>query len=223
MLGQKNWLIIQVKKNALELLGSGQSAPEIIALPGNVVSNMEVVAKDALYILITDWLKNRTYSNTEIIWLLSSEVCFEHVLSSTVQDKIDSETLQFLDTVPFEEVASRTYSIDGARQLVGVNKDLVFSLIQGFALHGYVTVAIVPSRLLQIDKPLNEDVFRQVVKRSSELELDSMITATPSAASREVPAKAVGGPAKPKSSLPLLLGVFGVLLAILVIVILLNQ
>jgi hypothetical protein len=139
MFGQKNWLIILVMRGNLQVFGEGDTVVQSLALPSTIINNLEVLNKDALYTLITDWVKQNTYKDTEISWILAPDLCFTHTITSTDQDKIDSETLQFLDTVPFEEVVSRSYNTATSRQLIATNKGLIASLIQGFSLHGYTT------------------------------------------------------------------------------------
>lgn len=222
MLGQKNWLVIMVTKNDLQLVGPGEAKIETVLFPPNIISNMEVIDKDGLYTLITNWLKLRPHISGEIIWLLAPDVYFEHVLTSVEQDRIDSETLQFLDTVPFEEVLSRTYKSTEWRQIIAVNKDLIMSLIQAFSLQGYITKTVVPSHLLQADGVLTPELEHNAIRRATELSRESLVSAPSSLYVPVVPQNFAVTEPKAKSALTLLLSVFGVLLAILGFVIYLN-
>lgn len=218
MLGQKSWLTILLSGNSLQIIGQDLNAPQTIPLPPTLVSNMEVINKDGLYTLITDWVKSRTYTNTNIVLLLAPDLCFEHQFVSVEQDKVDSETLQFLDTVPFENVLSRTYSLGEGRQIIAVNKDFVMSVVQGFMLHGYTTKVVVPSRLVQAEVTLTPEIESYAFKHLTELTRDSLLSPITPQPKVDLPRTD-----KPKSSLPLLLSVFGVLLAILVFVIVLSK
>jgi len=221
MFGQKNWIVILLTSNSLQMIAHNETVVTTFPLPSTIISNMEVINKDALYQLVTDWLKQRTYVNSEIIWLLGSELCFEHVLASTDPDKIDSEIVQFLDTVPFEEVMSKTYTAGPVRQLTAVNKILISSFIQAFSLHGYNTRAVVPARLVTSSDVLTLDLAKLAYKKENELDKNSLFAVTPA-----TPVASQSNPAvteKPKSQLPLLLTVFLILLAILGIVIYLYQ
>lgn len=225
MLGQKNWLVIMVAKNTLQLIRPGEEKVETIIIPPSIINNMEVINKDSLYTLITDWLKLQPHVSAEIIWLLAPEICFEHTLTSNEQDKIDSETLQFLDSVPFEDVLSRVYKPLEWRQVIAVNKDLIMSLIQGFSLHGYVTKVVVPSRLVPADSGLTIEIERIAIKKAAEFFKESLISLVPPENSfvPPEPAQPLISESKSPSFLPLLLGVFGALLAILIFVLVLNK
>lgn len=227
MFGQKNWLIILVTQNALHLLGEGDSHVQILPLPTTIVNNLELLNKDALYTLITDWTKQKTYANTKISWILARELCFTLNITQSDPAKLDSEILQFLDTVPFENVISHNYLTPEGRQVVATNKDLVTALIQGFALHGYTTQTVLPASIIPLDE-LTSETGKVVVRRANELERESLLTpvlvkANPVEASVEEASHQGVDPSKPKSYLPLLLVTFGVLVAILLIVIYLNQ
>lgn len=226
MLGQKTWLIILVTKNNLQLVGLGESKVENIVIPNTVVSNMEVLNKDAIYTLVTDWLKQRPHTSASIIWLLSPEICFEHTFTSSEQDKVDSETLQFLDLVPFENVVSRAYNSSEGKQIIATNKDLIMSLVQAFSLQGYNTKAVVPSRLVQADSVLTSEVERLAIKRNYELARESLIAPTQTSALTPIGTSETQqsqSTDQSKSSLPLLLGVFVFLLAVLGFVLYLNK
>lgn len=220
----KNWLVILLSKNSLQLVGMGEEKVQTVPIPTDVVANMEVINKDGLYTLITNWLAQRPHTSAELIWLLSPDICFEHVITSTEQSKIDSETLQFLDTVPFQDVLSRVYKPLEWRLIVAVNKDLIMSAIQGFTLHGYPSKAVIPAKVVQADGVLTTEIAQSVVKRANELSRESLVSApSPYTSTPVSTSSSQGTEPKPKSSLPLLLSIFGGLLVILVIVILVTR
>ncbi len=218
MFNKKNWLVILVEPHALVWLMQGMNSPQTLTIPVAVINNLEVINRDELYVLIADWTKSRTYTTTEIIWLLAPGVYFEQTFPDSEKDKWDSATVQFLDTVPFEEVVSRVYSPVNGRQVVALNKDLITSLMQAFTLHGYPTRAVVPASFVTSDVGLTPAIAHAAMNHLSELTRDSLISdghtlvpATPSQIQ------------KPKSMLPLLIAVFGVLVAILLFVLYLNH
>ena len=224
MFGQKNWLTILVSRGKLDIFGEGDNVVQTLPLPATIIDNLEILNKDALYTLITDWTKQKAYQDTEITWILSPDLCFTHTLTSTDQDKIDSETLQFLDTVPFEEIVSRTYNTIPGRLLVATNQSLINALIHGFSLHGYSTQSVIPAQVIGIESELTPDLARSTRKRAAELKKESLIIPTLSASKPTQPTLVTDtSTSKPKSSLPLLLSVFFILVAILGIVLYLNQ
>ena len=219
MLGQKNIIVIYVGSHQLEIFGHSASTSSILPLPPTIINNLEVVDRDGLYSLIATWAKTIPFVTTEIIWLLSPGVCFEQTLTDAQKDLWDTLTIQFLDSVPFEETLSRVYNPSGGRTIIATNQDFINALIQGFAVQGYLTRAVVTAKSLGVDSPLTVDSVKQITSNLSQILRDNLIT--PDASTTIEPKK--DQTAKPKSSLPLLLGVFLTLLVILVFVIYLSK
>lgn len=219
MFGQKNWLIIVLNPSALEIFSHETLQSWTIPLPPSIISNLEVIDRDGLDVLIADWTKKLAYQATEIIWLLSVATVFEATFPEKDKERWDTMTVQFLDTVPFEEVLSHVYAPIEGRNVVATNQDLISALRHGFAVHGYQTKAIIPLRLVGITPPITATSAKALLANLSQLLHDNMVvpdedTHTPLISGSPTP--------KPKSQLPLLLAVFGVLLAILAVVIYLN-
>lgn len=220
MFGQKNWLIITIKSHELEIFSHVTLQVSSIPLPINLVNNLEIIDRDGLYGQIAQWAKQFTYQATEIIWLLSPGVIFEDTFPDKERERWDTMTVQFLDAVPFEEVLSHVYSPLEGRNVVATNQDLINALRHGFAVQGYQTKAVIPASLVNATSPLTEATAKEIISNLSQILAGNMITPDDD---HEDPLT-VGLPQpKPKSQLPLLLGVFGVLLVILVFVVVLNQ
>lgn len=226
MLGQKNWYVILVKPHELEIMRQGESTATVVSLPKSAVNNLEVLDRDTLYALLASWAKEHPYQISELVWLLSPSVVFEQTFPDSDRDRWDTLTVQFLDSVPFEEVLSRVSNPVEGRRVLATNKDLVNALLHGLSMQGYSTKVVVPARSVGLDSTLTADGVKLALSRLSELARENLIlpsldpiTPATTAASGAKPASA----SKPKSSLPLLLSVFLALLAILVIVIVLNK
>lgn len=226
MFGQKNWMVILLKPHELEIFGYDDKTSTILTLPLTIINNLEVLDRDELYQVIGGWAKTQTYQATDIVVLLSSGVIFEKTFNDSEKDKWDTLTLQFLDAVPFEETLSHIYTPSGGRGVVATNQELISALTQAFSTQGYQTKVVVPAKLQNVDQSLNSELVKKILGNMNQLYKDNMITPTEEK-SDYVPgtndAKGSKDIKKPKSQLPLLLSIFGILLAILAVVIYLNQ
>ena len=226
MFGQKNWLVILVKAHELEIFGHDSKVSTVLTIPTTVINNLEILDRDGLYSLVANWAKTLTYQATEIIWILSSSVVFEQTFADSDKERWDTLIVQFLDAVPFEEILSKTYNPAGGKSVIATNQDLLTGLNQAFAAQGYTTKVVVSGKMAGVENNLTPDLVKKVLGNMTQLyrenlvipdeEKSNFVPGTPSVSAGAVPAK-------PKSQLPLLLSVFGVLLAILAIVIYLNQ
>lgn len=164
-------IVIWMRRNKLSVWTPKSTEVTEWVVPDTIVREVEVINRDELYGLIKGWIKEWVFSSSEIVWILDAEVCFERILSETTQATWDSETVKFLDEVPFEKVASRVYATNEGRLVVGLNQEWMEAYEHGFALLGYGTKAEVPvSRLGWLkSKELTKETYGEVVKRVGEL------------------------------------------------------
>lgn len=219
MFNGKNWIVILFSSQHLEIMTPDSDVVQKIPLPSTIINHNELLNRDGLESIILDWAKLRTYSSTEIIWLLAPSVYFDTAIPTNSEVSIEKLRTDFIDSVPFENVISHDYQIGQVQKVVATNQDLITALAQLFAKSGYATRAVVPSVLLGEFTTLTPTLRGQVINKISEFASKSLMLRE---SAITVP-QAGPNAAKPKSSLPLLLGVFVVLLLILAIVIYLNQ
>jgi hypothetical protein len=215
MFGSKNIVIIWVSAKQLIVMGGKLAGAQSVPFPENVVSNLEVVDHDALYALIKTWTSAHPIQDGEIVWVFGPDLFFEHIMQDTERAEWDTVVVRFLDLLPFEEVESRVYTTTKGTKVVAINKDLYEALVRGFALQGYTTRAeIAASELGPLSQAptLTKDVYSYVMKNLDTLSKNRL---TGDSAPVDHVSLPTDQPAKKKSTLPLLIGVFALLLGVL--------
>lgn len=213
MFSANNTIVIWVTGRQLTLLGGKIAQPETIVFPPQVVDHLELLDHDALYALVKEWSVKHPAGAGEIVWIFGPDVYFEHVMDETERPVWDSVVVRFLDLLPFEEVESRVYTDTNGTKVVAINKDFYEGLVHAFALQGYTTRAeVVAGEVAKLGmvKGLNSQVVAHVSRNLEALVKGRIVTDE----NYTEEFKFESG-SKPKSSLPLLLSVFGVLIAIL--------
>lgn len=224
MFGQNVWLIILIKAHSLEIYSHGAATPQNLVIPTGIVNHLEIIDRDGLYSLIATWAKSIPYISTDVIWLLSQDVYFEQTFPDAEKDSWDTATVSMLDTVPFEETLSKVYDLAGGRTVIATNQDLISAYTQGFAMQGYATHSVTPAKFQNVTV-LDGDTIKRILSNVTQLSRDSLVNPDldkKSYAKTEPAGDKSSQSVKPKSSLPLLLAVFLVLLAILALVIYLS-
>ncbi len=215
MLRNKKIIIVYVKRNELLILGGKFAQVENILIPETVVNHMDVVNIDELYKLIKVWTDKHPVQGQEIVWIFGSETYFEYVLEAKTKEQWESMAVTFLDMLPFEEVESRVYVELEQRRVVAVNGRYYKSLKGGFGLQGYLTRLEIPAFVLGekvLQGGLNKSVLKLVESKLRELEKQRLVEV-----GNDWLMKNAGGKPKKKSSLPILIGVFGVLVIIMIV------
>lgn len=214
-------IVIWVKRNQLQI-HNGRELSQL-PLPEDIVSNLEIVNRDRLYGLIQAWVKEKTYHSSQIVWLLDPEITFDQVLNPQKQD-LDLDTVKFIDSVPFEAVASRVYLLaSGERLVAAANKDILLALVHAFAILGYPSAGEIPAKMfkeIDVTQGLTNQVFHLIDSRMGEIANQRLLVEEE--AQLETSPKKSTAPKPKNSSLPLLLGIFGFLVLILVVLLVLR-
>ena len=221
MLGQKKLLIVKVNRAELTIF-DGQVERKM-SLPVEVVMDMEVKDKDALYNLVKDFVKEIDHE-LEIVWIFEEEVCFEKMITPTEGVDSESEVLKFLELLPFAETYNRVYeSKEGNKKVVAINKSFYDALRKAFAVQGFETRIEIPVTMMpgewSKEKSI-KSIFIALVRHLAEagkLRL-AELTAESIHEEKELPRDKEGS----KSQLKLLLTVFVILLGLLGVVIYLT-
>ena len=116
---------------------------EILALqfPANLVHDLEVKDRNGLYNLVTVFIQNNKLTPAQIYFVLSESVCF----SKDLPDEAGAN--EFIDTIPFSAVVSKTYKTANAVRVVGSNQDLIDTIFNAFEDKGFGVSALVPANI----------------------------------------------------------------------------
>lgn len=216
MFGGKNILVVWVSRNQLEILGGKIEEVERIVFPEDVISNLEVLNRDAVYELIKAWTTKKALGGAEIVWLFGQDVFFERSIPIRDQEKDESEIIKFLELLPFEEVDSRVYVTSERKRVVAINRKLYKTLRTGFAIEGFNTKAEIPLSILDeklVPKGMDKEVYLQVTSHLSDIVKNRLVKPELSATDK----KSEKEDSETKSYLPILVGFFMILLVVLII------
>lgn len=183
-------------------------------LPQDIMSDLEIMDPDKLAVVVGEFLLHNNVKEGEITVILSTEVTFE-------KEFIDDNALKdglilFLDQVPFEKVAHRVYYVNKKIKVVAVNQEYCMALRHILIEARCIPTAFIPFTILQDTLPELQsgidlrimlaklDVIRQY-NLFVEEDASQNITRTTKQTNE-------------KNRLYLLIGMFGLLLTVLVIV-----
>jgi hypothetical protein len=226
MFNQKSIIILFVDRNRFQLYGGNLTGVVTLEIPEVLIHDMDVIGKDGLYTQIKQWLKQYNIIGSQLVVILSEVSYFEKIFSPSEHTQVETDVLKFFDTVPYETIWTKVYAAEKGKRGVAISKSLYEAIHQGFALQGLPTKAVIPAFALgpEIHKRTMDNALGEYVMNN----LDSLMKFSlldSQELSQTVPLeKREEGKVTPKqsSNLPLLIGVFGVLLSILVIVVVMQ-
>src|SRR5258706_4199359 len=115
--------------------------------------DLEVVNREKLIAYVGQFLQANSVPAGVITFLLAPESLFEQDLSTIAPKDVDVFAQKFLDSVPFETVASKRIVVNGKLRVVAANKDVIDGLKKAFEKKGFTPIAYVPYTVIQATVP----------------------------------------------------------------------
>lgn len=212
----KQIAIMWLTRQGFSLLVTGQSSLLTSAFTEDAVKYFDIINEAKFQSEIIQFITEHNLTNLRIFIVAAPDTLIESLVPSPV-DRATNEK-QFLDLVPYENVYSKLFDEEKNVRFVAMNADIYVNLKNAFEQKNNDVESVIPYFAT------GQNIFSLSLAQSlsSKLDLFSKNNIV------NIPTFQESNPAlpnqnsqdqKPKSSLPLLLGVFGVLLLVLVVVI----
>lgn len=225
MFNQRSILILFINRNRFQLYGGSLTGVVTLDVPTSVVQDMEVLQKDGMYTLIKQWVKQYALVGTELFIVFSQSTYVEKIFLTNEHEQMERDILKFFETVPYESIWTKVYPADKGKRAVACNKTLYETIHQGFSLQGLPTKAVIPASALGVlsnKLALDAELIQYILKNLDSLTRQSLLDIQELGFTAPVESKEPTSPSKKGNSLPMLLGVFGVLIAILIIMVVIH-
>jgi len=144
---------------------------------------------------------------------MTSDVLFEKdwiMPQNEVQKKEESD---FIDNIPFENTIVHSWIKDNKVKLIAVNQDVIFFIRDIFEKNGGHMIGAFPYSLFRAN--VRNESVKEILKSVNDFKQDDLIEISSQLPSK-VNISSEQKPNKKNSSLPLLVGIFAILLIILV-------
>ncbi len=212
--------VIFIDRKGLYYFGGDAKSALSLIFPPTSVQDMEVINGEELSKVVSDFIKANKLKSADILYCFSSQSYFEKVVpEKTPPEEIETLRADFTDNVPFNKVLSKTYTQGKVTVIIGLNKELAFTLKKVFEAAGFTTEAIVPSFALygQQTVTFSSQVGAQLMKHSNSLQQVSFPIKEAEPKNIDQDEKEFSTPQKKSNTrLYVLLGVFAALILILV-------
>jgi hypothetical protein len=202
------------------------SAVLTLEFPANIVHDIDVKDRDGLFNLVTTFIQNNKLLPAQLFFVLSESVCFSKdftVATPADAAKVEAETKEFLDTIPFSSVVSKSYKTANTLRVVGSNQDLIDTIFNAFEEKGFGVSALVPGNIFP-DIGVISDLTP--ASAASILSKKDLAVAASMVGERMVKEQqlATSQTAVPKNKmLPYLIGVFAVLIITFIILMVIRK
>lgn len=217
-------LVLLIDTNRLQIYGGGNLSQVVsLDIPLTVVKDIDVVDRPAFDALIQSWLTQNKVPTADVVVVLSEAMYFARDVTQEGKDEAEKEAVAFTDSVPFEKVVTKRYPLERGYRIVCVNDALLDTVIAALRAHDLSVVAVVPSFLLGPHSGkhvLDTEMGKYIVGHADNLRTQSVVG--PVEHGTSTTGKEVAVFARKNQRLVMMIGVFLVLIAILVILLILQ-
>jgi len=182
-------------------------------LTPDVFENLEIIDRSKLGNLIETFIKQGNLNYLSFVLIMTSDVLFEKdwiMPQNEVQKKEESD---FIDNIPFENTIVHSWIKDNKVKLIAVNQDVIFFIRDIFEKNGGHMIGAFPYSLFRAN--VRNESVKEILKSVNDFKQDDLIEISSQLPSK-VNISSEQKPNKKNSSLPLLVGIFAILLIILV-------
>jgi len=171
--------IIWLYKNGFDLDLVGFNHPIKYVFAPEVMTYLEIIDEVKLETSVSAFITQNRLPPCDLIMVLAPDVLFEKEFLNLPADQIKNSVQKFTDTVPFENIYSKTWSTGGKLRLVVFNSDIFNSLKNIFEKLGSgIRIAIpyfaVPYFLAGKNQ-LNQETTVSLINKGESLRQDSIM------------------------------------------------
>ena len=179
----------------------------------DIVNNLEIVDKLKLENLLHNFISQNNFGSISFILIMTSDILFEKdwtIPQTEVQKKEESD---FIDSIPFENIITHSWIKDNKKKLIAANQDFIYFIKDVFEKYNGRSVAAFPYSLFGAN--VRNESVKEIWKNLNTLKQDNLIDVN----SSPLPVKSnnteLQKSGKKSTMLPLLIGVFVVLIGVL--------
>ncbi len=152
--------VVLLQKDKFQIFMSNQPGIlEFLFVP-EIVSDLDIIDKNFLEQLIKLFIDSNKLTPGALTFVIAEQACFiKNIVlppppavhtepNQVVNFDLEKEINQFLERVPFDEVASVRFQLENGARICATNKIFFESFVKAFEKYGFMTNIVVPSLAL---------------------------------------------------------------------------
>ncbi|OGH23527.1 MAG: hypothetical protein A2698_00680 [Candidatus Levybacteria bacterium RIFCSPHIGHO2_01_FULL_42_15] len=146
--GKKTVAVLYIEPTQAYLYGSNITNYLLLKFPPDVVSDQEIVDLENFSKLFWEFFQQHQVTPSHILILLSTGLTFEKEFPDTLSSiDVDKDIKEFIDTVPFDEIVSNIYKLNKKEKVVAINKKLCDEILSILGKLQFQVIAFVPESI----------------------------------------------------------------------------
>ncbi|MDA1317264.1 MAG: hypothetical protein O3B87_04540, partial [bacterium] len=214
--------VLFIDRNSLYYYGGNIAKPISLAVPNDVLQDIEVIDDVAFKKILIQFLKKYAIKPALVMICFSSQSYFVKQLEPQ-KEPPDIPTLlsNFAEIVPFSHVLVNLFTFQKNQAIIALNKDLAYLLRDTLEPFGFKVEGFIPSYIFYGERPIpfSLGIAQSIIKQFSSLQQVSFPVHEEESVIIEADEKEFSEqetPKKTNSNLFIMIGVFGFLILVLI-------
>lgn len=174
--------VVDLDRDKLVFCDHRSGSTFAFAYPPGTFTDMEAANREEMDAKLRAFIQEKKLTPTNLVFVLSPNICFEKDLPHLSEDERQNQTHQFLDMVPFSSISSKLFHIGNDYKLVAINRDFYEAILKPFEASGFSVLAVVPSFVLGtmgVKGNFDIEACRVILKRLDYVLENSFLTPAP--------------------------------------------
>ncbi len=142
---KKNKGFFYITRDSLIIYQDDLSAPLVFPFEKNIISDFEIINKEEFTKQFAVFVQQNKVTPAGMSIILAEDTFFEKDIPLLEKGKKDEALRLFIDTVPFEHVATNSFQTKTGGKLIVTNKDFFDSIIEIASKLGFVIQYVIPA------------------------------------------------------------------------------
>lgn len=235
--------VIYLEKSSLDYYAEGMQAIPKLAFPADVIRDIEVIDVVKLDQAVKAFITTNKLLPASLTIVLANTIVFtKDILKPPVakpadktapklspeeqakkveedeKNSVAAQTERFLETVPFSEVSSVSLPIQNGVKVIAGNKELYTYIKRAFEKYGFSVDAVTSLWVFgAAGSPVDQTIARRLLAKIDLARQHNMLAVKPPAAAKQTSFVKQTDQKESKTKLYVMLGVFGLLVIILIV------
>jgi len=218
-------LLVFLGRNTVTFFTPKNNFAKALNIPETAVKDLEVVDPNLLGSEIRGFLEKEKISATRTIVIISDPISFTRDIPLSEENKKGILVQDFIDNIPLESPEVKVFKENELNKAVAVNPKYYEVIIESLTAKGFTIFGVVPAIVIpeiRILPAITVDIAKKVIDNFGKIKYQNFVDVTLPA--QQGVSQGIITKEKPKGPrIWLLLGIFGLMILILVVMLLLRK
>lgn len=136
--------IVLVTKTGMQFFGTNSTNILSLTFDPKFIRDLDVIDQQGLATQIYGFIDQNKIPLSPVLFIFAEPTCFYMDVKESDMMKLKALTEDFVNTVPFETLVTKTYKIKDGSRIVSINERIYREIAAAFEGKGFLSLGVVP-------------------------------------------------------------------------------